>query len=436
MVIGSYNDTSNINRLFEIGNGSSDNARANAFTVLQNGNTGIGTATPTAPLSFPSVVGNKISLWGDANTGHYGLGVQSATLQMYSDGPLSNISFGNGRSNVFTERMRIINTGGDGMDLKGRLHIRNGTNPVDQAYGGGVWLYKADNSALLAFMGTQDNQNIGFYGGPAGFGFTYDAINSRVGVGTNTPVNRLDVGGLNNWDLTNTEGDMRIGNNSYRLKFGVALGGGGAGATAIMQSGGVGVLNIGAGNKNMIQVNGGGNFIDLQNISAGIRINGSAGTAAQVLNIKGGSVTPTWVTKPYVTILKQQIITYEFIRLTGIGVYSVPITGIDNQSIFLPEASRVTVSVSSWMIPPQLQVVSSGRVTIEIWESATNTLKLKIVAAGYANGYDGVKLHDLDIVDLNAGFYLIKAKYARLHDTFSGDSDYYDGKLILQIAPN
>src|SRR5204862_6811687 len=121
---------------------------------------------------------------------------------MDSDGPLSNISFGNGRSNVFTERMRIINTGGDGMDLKGRLHIRNGTNPVDQAYGGGVWLYKADNSSPLAFMGTQDNQNIGFYGGPAGFGFISEAINSRGRGGPNHPVIRLQVAGLNNADIT------------------------------------------------------------------------------------------------------------------------------------------------------------------------------------------------------------------------------------------
>src|SRR5207342_3085100 len=105
----------------------------------------------------------------------------------------------------------------------------NGTNPIDLNYGAGIWMYNPGNSAILGFMGAQNNQNVGFFGGPAGWGFTYDAINSRVGIGNIAPVNRLDVGGLNNWDLTNTEGDMRIGNSTYRLKFGVALNGSGQG---------------------------------------------------------------------------------------------------------------------------------------------------------------------------------------------------------------
>lgn len=50
VVIGIYNDTTNNNRLFEIGNGTADNARANAFTVLANGNTGLGTTSPQARL--------------------------------------------------------------------------------------------------------------------------------------------------------------------------------------------------------------------------------------------------------------------------------------------------------------------------------------------------------------------------------------------------
>lgn len=51
LVIGMYNDSTATNRLFEIGNGSADNARSNAITVLQNGNTGIGTITPTSKLN-------------------------------------------------------------------------------------------------------------------------------------------------------------------------------------------------------------------------------------------------------------------------------------------------------------------------------------------------------------------------------------------------
>jgi len=49
-VMGQYNDTTNTNRLFEIGKGTADNARANALTVLTNGNTGLGTTSPQARL--------------------------------------------------------------------------------------------------------------------------------------------------------------------------------------------------------------------------------------------------------------------------------------------------------------------------------------------------------------------------------------------------
>jgi hypothetical protein len=83
--------------------------------------------------------------------------------------------------------MRVINSGPDVVDLKGRITLRNGTSPLDINYAPGIWMYKADNSAALGFMGTQNNQNIGFYGGPGGWGFTYDAINSRVGIGNNNP---------------------------------------------------------------------------------------------------------------------------------------------------------------------------------------------------------------------------------------------------------
>jgi microcystin-dependent protein len=140
-------------------------------------------------------LGNKIVLWGDGNTAHYGLGVQSGLLQIHSDLPGTDIIFGTGSSSLFKERMRINTLGGDGLNINGRIILKNGTTPLDLNYGSGVWMYKADNSALLGFMGVQNNQNLGFYGGPAGWGFTYDAINSRVGIGNNTPANTLDVVG-------------------------------------------------------------------------------------------------------------------------------------------------------------------------------------------------------------------------------------------------
>lgn len=64
-VIGSYNDNasgnpvnfSTTNRIFQIGNGTADNARSNAMTVLQNGNIGVNLLMPTSKLELRGPLG-------------------------------------------------------------------------------------------------------------------------------------------------------------------------------------------------------------------------------------------------------------------------------------------------------------------------------------------------------------------------------------------
>lgn len=58
-----------------------------------------------------------------------------------------------------------------------------------------------------------------------------------VGIGTTSPLTTLNVAG-GNWDLATTNGDFAIGNSTYKLKFGVATGGGGAGDARIYTTGG------------------------------------------------------------------------------------------------------------------------------------------------------------------------------------------------------
>jgi len=81
----------------------------------------------------------------------------------------------------------------------------------------------------------------------------------NVGIGTATPSAILDVTGGNNWDVINGEGDFRLGNSLYRLKVGVALDGGGAGAVGFMQygqPGGYNVLSLGSQGHNLLFING------------------------------------------------------------------------------------------------------------------------------------------------------------------------------------
>jgi hypothetical protein len=67
----------------------------------------------------------------------------------------------------------------------------------------------------------------------------------RVGLG-GAPAARLDILG-GNWDTASTEGDLRIGDATYRLKIGIATGGAGAGHATIAAQGGINMLSLGAG---------------------------------------------------------------------------------------------------------------------------------------------------------------------------------------------
>ncbi|WP_113614389.1 hypothetical protein [Chitinophaga flava] len=87
------------------------------MTILNNGNIGIGTTKPGAPLSFASYVGAKILLYGDSAL-NFGLGIQNYLLQIYTSGKNSDIAFGYGSSAAFTETMRIKGNGNVGIGTK------------------------------------------------------------------------------------------------------------------------------------------------------------------------------------------------------------------------------------------------------------------------------------------------------------------------------
>jgi hypothetical protein len=140
--VGMYNDTT---FGFYGGNGWSS-----GFDV-KNNLLGVGVLNPTAPLSFPNNIGNKIALWGDATGGHYGLGIQGALLQMYSSGSNADIAFGHGSSNAFTENMRIKGNGNVGVGVDpyfGKFEVRELTNANGTAVYIGVNNGLASNSAL------------------------------------------------------------------------------------------------------------------------------------------------------------------------------------------------------------------------------------------------------------------------------------------------
>jgi hypothetical protein len=118
-VIGSYNkeipDTAQNSMhpstpLFIVGNGTGFLERSNALVVLQNGKIGMGVDAPTNPLSFPPLLGKKISLY-PGNTGDVGFAVLGNQLQIYSDNPTSWVRLGYDQNGVFTHNLDVYGNG-------------------------------------------------------------------------------------------------------------------------------------------------------------------------------------------------------------------------------------------------------------------------------------------------------------------------------------
>ncbi len=161
-------------RIFQIGNGSPFNFRSNAMTVLGSGNVGLqNNNSPIYPLSFGNFSGNKILLQALTNTTHFGIGLGSTTLQLFTPTTNHDIVFGIGSSSDFTENLRIKGNGKVGfgnstinlnsderVEINGRLRIRDSTSTA------GVWFNNSANSinsADGAFHGMKTNTETGIF---------------------------------------------------------------------------------------------------------------------------------------------------------------------------------------------------------------------------------------------------------------------------------
>lgn len=152
--------TGNLSLMNAANSGNADAAASLATRLLINkdGNIGVqGNINPGAPLSFANTVGNKIAIWGEPTTGHYGIGIQASLMQLYTAGNTDDIAFGFGRSASFTERVRIKGTGNVGIgtnapDLAGLV--------VNQVVNGRTHaLFGANKLGLSVFS---DNPGLGF----------------------------------------------------------------------------------------------------------------------------------------------------------------------------------------------------------------------------------------------------------------------------------
>ncbi|MCX6314823.1 MAG: hypothetical protein NTX08_08845 [Sphingobacteriales bacterium] len=166
---GQYNDSTDaasafspasLNRIFQIGNGTANNFRSNAMTVLQNGNVGIGTTTPPYMLT----VKNDINVDNSSSNN----GTFQNSLQFGSAGTGETIAsnrntvvnqWGLDFYTAFNNRMCISNGGNVGIGTTSptsKLDV-NGQITIDQKnFGGYGGLLIKGNTAVSNYP------NIGF----------------------------------------------------------------------------------------------------------------------------------------------------------------------------------------------------------------------------------------------------------------------------------
>lgn len=260
--ISTYNDNSTVNTI--------------PFLLLENGNTGLGTyplarlhvgdssVVFTAPSVLPvpgntpvSGPGNRMMWYADKAAFRVGNVVNDS----WDKDKIGNVSFATGSN---TQASGITSfAAGNFAFAYGDASVAMGFSVFARAKGAATFgMYNDFTDAPNASVesGTDRIFQVGNGGSNLTRNNAFTILrDGRIGFGNTNPVNRLDITGGNGWDVTNAEGDMRIGNNLYRLKFGVALDGGGAGATSIMQhgqAGGYNVLWLGAQGNQVLAVVG------------------------------------------------------------------------------------------------------------------------------------------------------------------------------------
>jgi hypothetical protein len=177
-------------------------AGTNAINVTSSGKVGIGTFSPTNPLSFPATNEKKISLFSGA-TGDIGMGVYPYELRHYTDNVVTDMIFGvDDFVDGFTENMRIKGNGNVG------IGNNNPTQPLSFAgtFGKKISLFNGASGDVGMGVYANEFRLHSDYDGAA-ITFGYDNFTSgfsekmriagsgNVGIGITNPAEKLSVNG-------------------------------------------------------------------------------------------------------------------------------------------------------------------------------------------------------------------------------------------------
>ncbi len=167
---------------------------ANGANVYRaTGNVGVGTTTPTAPVSAGSAVANtKIAVWDNGTgTGLMGLGVQSGQLRLHTNVSSDRFSFLNAPAG--TEVHTILGNGNVGVNVSNPLYpLSFGPSLANTKIA--LWDNLSTHAAGLGFQGNQfrlhtENavSRFSFLNGAAGTETFTILGNGNVGIGDSNP---------------------------------------------------------------------------------------------------------------------------------------------------------------------------------------------------------------------------------------------------------
>ena len=238
--IGDNSNPTNTPQRFTIGYGASGSTSdTNVFTVDSDGDVDM----PNGSLSFGTQQAQILNLSGTT----YGIGVQTDTLYFrsasdfafYIGGKYSASQDDPGSGG--TASMLIDSSGNT--QIAGALAI-NTANDNNAQINPGLTFGSGSGEGIASKRTAGGNQyGLDFY---TDFDVRMSITNGgNVGIGTTGPDAQLNLGG-GAWNLSSSEGDFKIGNDTYRMKMGVALGGAGSGDSRIWAAGGTNRLMLGS----------------------------------------------------------------------------------------------------------------------------------------------------------------------------------------------